>query len=92
MRALLLILILLATTGFTSCQPKPCPPPVIVKVPVRTTVPVPAELTAPCPVAKAQSRTVEAVVSAYNANVENLEACNRRLQEIRALPTSEAAP
>lgn len=77
------------------CQSCPERPPVlteIVKVPVRTTVPVPAELSAPCKVAKAENRTVEAVVSAYNANVENLEACNRRLQEIRALPTSEAAP
>ena len=31
-------------------------------------------------------------MSAYNANVETLEACNRKLQEIRTLPTSEAAP
>lgn len=87
MRPLLLIVILLALVGCKTCPEKP---PVIVKVPVRTTVPVPAELTAPCPVARAQNRTVEAVVDAYNANVEHLDACNRRLQEIRALPTSEA--
>ena len=47
----------------------------------------------PCPVARAESRTVEAVVSAYNANIETLESCaNRTLQEIRTLPTSEATP
>lgn len=66
--------------------------PEVVKVPVRVTVPVPSELSAPCPVARAESRTVEAVVSAYNANVEHLEACNRKLGEIRALPTGEAGP
>lgn len=92
MRPLLLIVILLALAGCQSCPERPPVLPEVVKVPVRTTVQVPAELTSPCPVAKAQNRTVEAVVSAYNANVENLEACNRRLQEIRALPTSEAGP
>ena len=88
---LLLIAAVLVLAGCKTCPDK-SPVPEIVKVPVRTTVPVPAGLTAPCPVARAESRTVEAVVSAYNANVENLEACNRRLQEIRALPTSEASP
>lgn len=89
MRALLLIVILLVLAGCKTCPEKP---PVIVKVPIRTTVPVPAELTAPCAVARAQDRTVEAVVSAYNANVEHLDACNQRMTEIRALPTSEATP
>ena len=88
---LLLIAAVLVLAGCKTCPDRPQVPE-IVKVPVRTTVPVPAGLTAPCPVARAESRTVEAVVSAYNANVENLEACNRRLQEIRALPTSEASP
>lgn len=91
MRPLLLIAILLLA-GCKTCPDRPQVPE-IVKVPVRTTVPVPAELTTPCPVARAESRTVEAVVSAYNANVETLESCaNRKLQEIRALPTSEAGP
>ena len=88
---LLLIADVLVLAGCKTCPDRPQVPE-IVKVPVRTTVPVPAALAAPCPVARAESRTVEAVVSAYNANVENLEACNRRLQEIRALPTSEASP
>ena len=88
---LLLIAAVLVLAGCKTCPDRPQVPE-IVKVPVRTTVPVPAGLTAPCPVARAESRTVEAVVSAYNANVENLAACNRRLQEIRALPTSEASP
>lgn len=74
------------------CQTCPERLPEVVKVPVRVTVPVPAELSAPCPVARAESRTVEAVVSAYNANVEHLEACNRKLGEIRALPTGEVKP
>lgn len=74
------------------CNTCPERMPEVVKVPVRVTVPVPAPLTEPCQVARAESRTVEAVVSAYNANVEHLEACNRKLSEIRALPTSEVAP
>ena len=88
---LLLIAAVLVLAGCQTCPDRP-PVPEIVKVPVRTTVPVPAELTAACPIARAESRTIEAVVTAYNANVENLEACNRRLQEIRSLPTSEAGP
>ena len=91
MRALILTAALLVLAGCQTCPDRPQVPEVV-KVPVRTTVPVPAELTAPCPVARAESRTVEAVVSAYNANVETLEACNRKLQEIRTLPTSEAGP
>ena len=77
-----------------ACQTQPERPqvPELIKVPVRVTVPVPPALTDPCPVARASSRTVEAVVQAYNANVETLEACNRKLQEIRTLPTSETAP
>lgn len=86
--------LVLALSGFTSCQKRPDPPqvPEIIKVPIRTTVPVPAALTTPCPIARAESRTIEAVVTAYNANIETLEACNRKLQEIRALPTSEVTP
>lgn len=72
----------------TACQTCPERVPELVKVPVRVTVPVPEKLTAPCPVARAESRTVQAVVRAYNANVENLEACNRKLGEIRALPVT----
>lgn len=89
---LLLIAAVLVLAGCQTCPDRP-PVPEIVKVPVRTTVPVPAALTTPCPIARAENRTVEAVVSAYNANIETLESCaNRKLQEIRSLPTSEASP
>src|SRR3546814_4332100 len=56
--------------------PKAEPLPALVKVPVLEYVRVPDKLTAPCPVTRAKSRTVEAVVSAYNAHVTALEACN----------------
>lgn len=81
----------LLLAGCQTCPDRPQVPEVV-KVPVRVTVPVPPALTDPCPVARAASRTVESVVQAYNANVESLETCNRRLQEIRALPTSEVKP
>lgn len=87
-----LIAVSVAALLLAGCNTCPERMPEVVKVPVRVTVPVPAPLTEPCQVARAESRTVEAVVSAYNANVEHLEACNRKLSEIRALPTSEVAP
>lgn len=59
--------------------------PEIVKVPVREYVPVPDELTRDCPITKATSRTVEAVVSAYNANITSLESCNADKAAIRKL-------
>lgn len=65
--------------------PKPEPMPTIVKVPVTQYVPVPDKLTQPCPVTRAKSRTVEAVVNAYNANVTALEACNGQIKAIRGL-------
>lgn len=91
MRSMILIV---AALLLAACQTQPERPqvPELIKVPVRVTVPVPEGLTAPCPVARAQNRTVEAVVQAYNANVESLETCNRKLVEIRALPTSEGGP
>src|SRR3546814_16100769 len=64
--------------------PKAEPLPALVKVPVLEYVRVPDKLTAPCPVTRAKSRTVEAVVSAYHANVTALEACNEKLPGIRA--------
>ncbi|KAF1698349.1 hypothetical protein CSC62_05420 [Pseudoxanthomonas jiangsuensis] len=91
MRALILTAALLALAGCQTCPDRPQVPEVV-KVPVRVTVPVPPALTDPCPVARAASRTVESVVQAYNANVESLETCNRKLGEIRALPTTGGAP
>lgn len=75
-----LIVLLLA-----SCATCPEKPPQLVKVPVVEYVAVPADLAAPCPVERAKSRTVEAVVSAYNANVTALETCNDRMTRIRGL-------
>lgn len=59
--------------------------PEIVHVPVREYVPVPEQLSRDCPIARAASRTVEAVVSAYNANITSLEACNADKAGIRQL-------
>src|SRR3546814_9854276 len=63
-------LLLLAGCAST---PKPEPMPTLVKVPVVEYVRVPDSLTKPCPVTRVASRTVEAVVSAYNANVRSEE-------------------
>lgn len=89
MRLIAALMLVVALCGFGSCQHKPTAPEVV-KVPVRITVPVPEPLTEPCPIARAERRTVEAVIQAYNANVEHLEACNRKLSEIRALPVGDA--
>ncbi|WP_414497728.1 hypothetical protein [Stenotrophomonas maltophilia] len=56
-----------------------------VHVTVEKLVPVDDRLTQPCPATRATSRTVEAVVSAYNANLLALQDCNTRMGEIRAL-------
>lgn len=77
-------LIVLALAGCASV-PKAEPMPVLVKVPVTQYVPVPEQLTQPCPITRAGTRTVEAVVSAYNANVVALEGCNAQLDGIRKL-------
>lgn len=66
--------------------------PAIVKVPVTKYVPLPDRLTKPCPTRHAQSRTVEAVVSAYNANVTALEKCNGQLDAIRAIQGADTEP
>ena len=73
--------------GFGSCSKKPEPPvmPKIVTVTVEKQVPVDDRLTSPCPATRANTRTVEAVVAAYNANITALEDCDGRMSEIRAL-------
>jgi hypothetical protein len=75
---------LLLLAGCASA-PKSEPLPRLIKVPVTQYVQVPESLTKPCPVTRAKTRTVEAVVSAYNANVTALEACNGQLDGIRKL-------
>jgi hypothetical protein len=59
--------------------------PEVVHVTVEKLVPVDSKLTKPCPATRAASRTVEAVVAAYNANITTLEDCDGRMSEIRAL-------
>lgn len=79
---------LLAVLVLAGCQTCPDPPtvvPEIVKVPVREYVPVPDKLTGDCPITRAEERTIEAVVSAYNSNITSLEACNADKAGIRKL-------
>lgn len=45
----------------------------------------PAGLTQSCPITRAQERSVENVVLAYNANILSLQQCNKQLGEIREL-------
>ncbi|WP_115560029.1 Rz1-like lysis system protein LysC [Xanthomonas arboricola] len=85
--ALILVLALAGCTSKVATKPNV---PHVVYVPVVKTVPVPAELTKPCPPKRVQERTVEQVVNAYNANVPVQDDCDRRMREIRELPTSDA--
>lgn len=79
-----LIVLLLA---LTACGSRAVKPQIPEKVYVKVEVPaeLPASLTAPCPPVRAASRTVEAVVSAYNANIPAQTDCDRRMGEIRNL-------
>lgn len=81
------LILALPLCGFGSCSQKPEKPqiPEVVHVTVEKQVPVDERLTKPCPVSRAASRTVEAVVAAYNANITTLEDCDGRMSEIRAL-------
>ncbi|MDH1192545.1 hypothetical protein [Stenotrophomonas sp. GD03958] len=83
----LALILLLPLCGFGTCSKKPEQPklPEVVRLTVEKSVPVDARLTKPCPTKRAESRTVEAVVEAYNANLETLQDCNNRMGEIRAL-------
>lgn len=72
--------------GFGSCSKTGKPDiPQVVYVTVDKPVAPPAELTQPCPITRAQERSVEKVVSAYNANILSLQQCNKQLGEIRQL-------
>jgi len=81
------LILLLPLCGFGTCSKKPERPnlPDKVYVPVEKLVPVDSRLTKPCPAKRAESRTVEAVVAAYNANLIVLQDCDTRMGEIRAL-------
>ena len=72
--------------GFGSCSRAQKPDiPQVVYVTVEKPIAPPAALTQPCPITRAQDRTVEKVVSAYNANILSLQQCNNQLGEIRQL-------
>ncbi|WP_164241921.1 Rz1-like lysis system protein LysC [Stenotrophomonas maltophilia] len=73
---------LLASCAHQAERPKL---PEKVYVTVEKLVPVDDRLTQPCPAKRAESRTVEAVVAAYNANLIVLQDCDTRMGEIRAL-------
>ncbi|HEL5026743.1 TPA: hypothetical protein UOA81_001936 [Stenotrophomonas maltophilia] len=92
----LALILLLPLCGFGTCSKKPEQPtlPEKVYVPVEKLVPVDSRLTKPCPARRAESRTVEAVVDAYNANLVTLQDCDARMGEIRKLgtPTPERQP
>lgn len=83
----LILMTALPLCGFGSCSKKSEKPaiPEVVHVTVEKLVPVDARLSKPCPAKRADSRTVEAVVAAYNANIATLEDCDGRMSEIRAL-------
>ncbi|AUJ13410.1 hypothetical protein [Xanthomonas oryzae] len=78
----------------TSCTENTVKPtlPTVVRVQVPQYVPLPEALTRPCPAVRAKGRTVEAVVSAYNANVPTQTDCDRRMARIRALQPGVGQP
>lgn len=72
--------------GFGSCSRAEKPElPKVVYVTVEKPIAPPAALIQPCPITRAQDRTVEQVVSAYNANILSLQQCNNQLGEIRGM-------
>ncbi|MDZ5813907.1 hypothetical protein U4I65_02505 [Stenotrophomonas maltophilia] len=78
--------------GFGSCSKAQKPDiPQTVYVTVERTVAVPAALTTRCPLKRAKERSVESVVSAYNANVLSLEQCNSQLGAIERLGAESQA-
>lgn len=81
-----LILLTLALAGCKTA-PERVVVPEIVKVPVREYVPVPESLSRDCPISRVKTRTVEALVAAYNANITSLEGCNGDKAAIRKLAT-----
>lgn len=91
--AALMMAAALPLCGFGSCSKTAKPDlPRVVHVQVERIVEVPKGLTARCGITRAQSRTVEAVVSAYNANVLSLQRCNNQLGEIEGLAGKKATP
>lgn len=87
MRGPVLIALVLATTGFTTCSRRPDPPPIpqVVYVPVKEYKALPPTLTADCiEVVKRNNSTGEAVRLANERKAAN-EECTGRMRDIRAL-------
>jgi hypothetical protein len=82
---LLGLIVLLALPACVPVKPKPPVVPQIVQVPVTKYVPVPAELTAACPKAKPEKRTVAEAVRVAKARGDALDQCNAQLDAIRKL-------
>ncbi|WP_242877289.1 Rz1-like lysis system protein LysC [Stenotrophomonas maltophilia] len=88
--AALMLVAALPLCGFGSCSKAAKPDiPQVVYVTVEKPVAPPAALTRQCPITRAQDRTVEQVVSAYNANILSLQQCNKQLGEIRELSVDQ---
>lgn len=82
----LMLVAVLPLCGFGSCSKAAKPElPKVVYMTVEKPIAPPASLTQPCPITGAQDRTVEQVVSAYNANILSLQQCNKQLGEIRGM-------
>ena len=82
MRATLAVVAMMLAGCHASC---PTTIPDVVRVAVPQYVPVPDELTAPCPIAMPEARTVAEAVRIARMRRAALEACNDRLSRIREL-------
>lgn len=86
----LIMCAVLPLCGFGSCTRTSKPDiPKVVYVTVEKPAKMPAALITKCPISRAQERTVEHVVSAYNANIVSLQQCNQQLGEIERLGASD---
>jgi hypothetical protein len=93
MNRILLIMMLLPLAGLGGCSRAQKPEiPKVVYVKIEKPVALPESLTRPCPPARAKERTVEAVVSAYNANIPVQTDCDERMSRIRALQPNSHDP
>ena len=82
----MILVAVLPLCGFGSCSKAEKPSfPKVVYVTVEKPIAPPAALIQQCPITRVQDRTVEQVVSAYNANILSLQQCNKQLGEIRQL-------
>ncbi|WP_080932942.1 Rz1-like lysis system protein LysC [Xanthomonas albilineans] len=83
------LIALLALAGCAQVRPAI---PAKVYVPVSVPAQLPASLTKPCPAVRVKTRTVDALVAAYNADVSALDDCDARMSQIRKLSVPEQKP